>query len=309
MTIVFSHHACLGHNMGEGHPERPARMNAVEEAFQREGLAGRLVRRDAERATLDCIGLMHPQKYIEQIIASVPSSGITRLDADTCLSPGSLEAVLRAVGAACSAVDAVLLGESKNAFCAVRPPGHHAETTKAMGFCIFNTVAIAAAYARQRYGVERVAVIDFDVHHGNGTQEMFWSDQNLLFASTHQMPLYPGTGSKSERGEFDNIVNCPLISGDGSSEFRAAISEVILPGLLTFQPDLLLVSAGFDAHMNDPLAGLNLQDSDYAWVTKQLLEIADKLANSRLISTLEGGYDLLALTSSVASHVKELLQA
>ena len=309
MTIVFSHHACLGHNMGEGHPERPARMNAVEEAFQREGLAGRLVRRDAERATLDCIGLMHPQEYIEQIIASVPSSGIKRLDADTCLSPGSLEAVLRAVGAACSAVDAVLLGESKNAFCAVRPPGHHAETTKAMGFCIFNTVAIAAAYARQRYGVERVAVIDFDVHHGNGTQEMFWSDQNLLFASTHQMPLYPGTGSKSERGEFDNIVNCPLISGDGSSEFRAAISEVILPALLTFQPDLLLVSAGFDAHMNDPLAGLNLQDSDYAWVTKQLLEIADKLANGRLISTLEGGYDLLALTSSVASHVEELLQA
>ena len=309
MTIVFSHHACLGHNMGEGHPERPARMNAVEEAFQREGLAGRLVRRDAERATLDCIGLMHPQKYIEQIVASVPSSGITRLDADTCLSPGSLEAVLRAVGAACSAVDAVLSGESKNAFCAVRPPGHHAETNKAMGFCIFNTVAIAAAYAKQRYGVERVAVIDFDVHHGNGTQEMFWSDQNLLFASTHQMPLYPGTGSKSERGNFDNIINCPLIAGDGSSEFRAAISEVILPGLLTFQPDLLLVSAGFDAHMNDPLAGLNLQDGDYAWVTKQLLEIADKFANGRFISTLEGGYDLLALTSSVASHVEELLQA
>ena len=309
MTIVFSHHACLGHNMGEGHPERPARMDAVEQAFQREALASRLVRRDAERATLDCIELMHPQKYIEQIVASVPSSGITRLDADTCLSPGSLEAVLRAVGAACSAVDAVLSGESKNAFCAVRPPGHHAETNKAMGFCIFNTVAIAAAYARQRYGVERVAVIDFDVHHGNGTQEMFWSDQNLLFASTHQMPLYPGTGSKSERGNFDNIINCPLIAGDGSSEFRAAISEVILPGLLTFQPDLLLVSAGFDAHMNDPLAGLNLQDRDYAWVTKQLLEIADKFANGRFISTLEGGYDLLALTSSVASHVEELLQA
>ena len=309
MTIVFSHNACLGHNMGEGHPERPARMDAVEQAFQREALASRLVRRDAERATLDCIGLMHPLKYIEQIVASVPSSGITRLDADTCLSPGSLEAVLRAVGAACSAVDAVLSGESKNAFCAVRPPGHHAETNKAMGFCIFNTVAIAAAYARQRYGVERVAVIDFDVHHGNGTQEMFWSDQNLLFASTHQMPLYPGTGSKSERGDFDNIINCPLIAGDGSSEFRAAISEVILPGLLTFQPDLLLVSAGFDAHMNDPLAGLNLQDRDYAWVTKQLLEIADKFANGRFISTLEGGYDLLALTSSVASHVEELLQA
>ena len=309
MTIVFSHHACLGHNMGEGHPERPARMDAVEQAFQREALASRLVRRDAERATLDCIELMHPQKYIEQIVASVPSSGITRLDADTCLSPGSLEAVLRAVGAACSAVDAVLSGESKNAFCAVRPPGHHAETNKAMGFCIFNTVAIAAAYAKQRYGVERVAVIDFDVHHGNGTQEMFWSDQNLLFASTHQMPLYPGTGSKSERGNFDNIINCPLIAGDGSSEFRAAISEVILPGLLTFQPDLLLVSAGFDAHMNDPLAGLNLQDRDYAWVTKQLLEIADKFANGRFISTLEGGYDLLALTSSVASHVEELLQA
>mgnify|MGYP001229005772 CR=1 FL=1 len=308
MTTVFSHTACLGHNMGEGHPERPARMDAVEQALQTEGLAGRLLRRDAERATLDCIGLMHPQKYIEQIVASVPSSGVTRLDADTCLSPGSLEAALRAVGAACSAVDEVIVGESKNAFCAVRPPGHHAETNKAMGFCIFNTVAIAAAYARQKYGVERVAVIDFDVHHGNGTQEMFWSDQNFLFASTHQMPLYPGTGSKNERGEFDNIVNCPLIEGDGSSEFRAAISDVILPGLVTFQPDLLLVSAGFDAHMNDPLAGLNLQDDDYAWVTKQLLEIADKFTNGRLISTLEGGYDLSALSSSVASHVEELLQ-
>ena len=283
-------------------------MDAVEQALQTEGLAGRLVRRNAERATLDCIGLMHPQKYIEQIVASVPSFGVTRLDADTCLSPGSLEAALRAVGAACSAVDEVILGETKNAFCAVRPPGHHAETNKAMGFCIFNTVAIAAAYARQKYGVERVAVIDFDVHHGNGTQEMFWSDQNLLFASTHQMPLYPGTGSKNERGEFDNIVNCPLIEGDGSSEFRAAISDVILPGLVTFQPDLLLVSAGFDAHMNDPLAGLNLQDDDYAWVTKQLLEIADKFTNGRLISTLEGGYDLSALSSSVASHVEELLQ-
>ena len=283
-------------------------MDAVEQALQMEGLASRLARRDAERATLDCIGLMHPQKYIEQIVASVPSSGVTRLDADTCLSPGSLEAALRAVGAACSAVDEVILGESKNAFCAVRPPGHHAEQNKAMGFCIFNTVAIAAAYARQKYGVERVAVIDFDVHHGNGTQEMFWSDQNSLFASTHQMPLFPGTGSKSERGEFDNIVNCPLIEGDGSSEFRAAISDVILPGLVTFQPDLLLVSAGFDAHMNDPLAGLNLQADDYAWVTKQLLEIADKFTNGRLISTLEGGYDLSALTSSVASHVEELLQ-
>ena len=309
MTIVFSHPGCLGHNMGEGHPERPARMDAVEQALQQEGFDGRLVRRDAERAALDSIGLMHPQKYIDQIVASVPSSGITRLDADTCLSPGSLEAALRAVGAACSAVDAVVLGESKNAFCAVRPPGHHAETNQAMGFCIFNTVAIAAAYARQRHGVERVAVIDFDVHHGNGTQEMFWSDQNLFFASTHQMPLYPGTGSKSERGEFDNIVNCPLIAGDGSSEFRTAISDVILPALETFQPDLLLVSAGFDAHMNDPLAGLNLQDSDYAWVTKQLLEVADKFTNGRLISTLEGGYDLLALTSSVASHVEELVQA
>ena len=309
MTTVFSHSACLGHNTGDGHPERPARMDAVEQALQSEELAGRLVRRDAEKATLDCIGLMHPQKYIEQIVASVPSSGVMRLDADTCLSPGSLEAVLRAVGAACSAVDEVILGISKNAFCAVRPPGHHAETNNAMGFCIFNTVAIAAAYARQKYGVERVAVIDFDVHHGNGTQEMFWSDQNLFFASTHQMPLYPGTGSKSERGEFNNIVNCPLMAGDGSSEFRAAISDIILPGLVAFQPDLLLVSAGFDAHMNDPLAGLNLQDSDYSWVTKQLLEIADKFTNGRLISTLEGGYDLSALTSSVASHVEELLQA
>jgi acetoin utilization deacetylase AcuC-like enzyme len=261
MTIVFSHPGCLGHYMGEGHPERPARMDAVEQALQREGFDGRLVRRDAERAALDSIGLMHPQKYIDQIVASVPSSGITRLDADTCLSPGSLEAALRAVGAACSAVDAVVLGKSKNAFCAVRPPGHHAETNQAMGF------------------------------------------------STHQMPLYPGTGSKSERGEFDNIVNCPLIAGDGSSEFRTAISDVILPALETFQPDLLLVSAGFDAHMNDPLAGLNLQDSDYAWVTKQLLEVADKFTNGRLISTLEGGYDLLALTSSVASHVEELVQA
>ena len=284
-------------------------MDAVERALQREGFAGRLVRRDAERAALDCIGLMHPQKYIDQIVASVPSSGVTRLDADTCLSPGIVGSRSQGGWGSLFCCRRSSFGRIKKCFCAVRPPGHHAETNQAMGFCIFNTVAIAAAYARQRYGVERVAVIDFDVHHGNGTQEMFWSDQNLFFASTHQMPLYPGTGSKSERGEFDNIVNCPLIAGDGSSEFRTAISDVILPGLETFQPDLLLVSAGFDAHMNDPLAGLNLQDSDYAWVTKQLLEVADKFTNGRLISTLEGGYDLLALTSSVASHVEELVQA
>ena len=178
-----------------------------------------------------------------------------------------------------------------------------------MGFCIFNTVAIAAAYAREKYGFQRLAVVDFDVHHGNGTQEMFWSDRDLFFASTHQMPLYPGTGSRNEKGDFDNILNCPLRAGDGSSEFRSAVSEVILPGLIAFQPELLFVSAGFDGHALDPLAGLNLQDSDYGWVTTKLMEIADKSTNGRLISTLEGGYDLAALSSSVASHVEELVKA
>ena len=295
--------------MGEGHPERPARLNAVEQALQKEGIGNKLDRREPEKAKLSSVELMHPPKYVEKILNSVPSSGITRLDADTCLSPGSVEAALRAVGAACSAVDSVTCGEAKNAFCAVRPPGHHAETSTAMGFCIFNTVAIAAAYAREKYGFQRLAVVDFDVHHGNGTQEMFWSDRDLFFASTHQMPLYPGTGSRNEKGDFDNILNCPLRAGDGSSEFRSAVSEVILPGLIAFQPELLFVSAGFDAHALDPLAGLNLQDSDYGWVTTKLMEIADKSTNGRLISALEGGYDLTALSSSVASHVEELVKA
>ena len=308
MTIYYSHAACLDHDMGEGHPESPARLAALQSAFEAIEF-NQLDRREPPEATLEQVELMHPGDYVENILASVPISGMTQIDPDTRLCPGSGQAVLRAAGAACAAVDAVAYGEAKNAFCSVRPPGHHAEKRTAMGFCFFNNIAIAAGYARARHGIERIAVIDFDVHHGNGTQQMFWSEANFFFASTHQMPLYPGTGAKDERGDFDNILNVPLESGAGSDQFRAAITENILPSIYAFRPELLLVSAGFDAHERDPLAGLNLLDEDYAWVTQELMGVAEHLTEGRIVSMLEGGYDLNALVSSASAHVRELMKA
>jgi len=248
-------------------------------------------------------------EYVEAIRSASPANGLVRLDADTSMSPGSLEAALRAVGGVTLAVDEVMNRKAANAFVAMRPPGHHTETARPMGFCLFNNAAIAARYAQKRYEIERAAIVDFDVHHGNGSQDIFWADKTVMYCSTHEMPLYPGTGAISERGEHDTIVNAPLSAGDGGDVFREAFETLILPRLHDFKPDLLIISAGFDAHTRDPLANLNLVEADYAWVTKKLMEIADKSAQGRVVSVLEGGYDLQGLSRSVAAHVAALMGA
>jgi acetoin utilization deacetylase AcuC-like enzyme len=245
---------------------------------------------------------------VEQIRDACPTVGMVRVDADTSMSPGSFEAATRAVGAATRAVDEVMAAKAANAFCAVRPPGHHAETARPMGFCLFNSVAIAARHAQKQHGVDRVAIVDFDVHHGNGSQEIFWSDPTVMYCSTHEMPLYPGTGATSETGEHHNIVNAPLRAGDGGDKFREAMTSVILPRLDGFKPDLVLISAGFDAHARDPLANLNLVEADFAWVTAQLMDRADRYCGGRVVSVLEGGYDLEGLSQSVAAHVTTLMR-
>jgi acetoin utilization deacetylase AcuC-like enzyme len=267
-----------------------------------------LARREAPRATLEQIAFVHPGDFAKRLLAVVPQQGHAAIDADTVLSPGSGEAALRAAGACIAAVDAVMKGEAQNAFCAVRPPGHHAEPHHAMGFCLFNNVAIAAAHARRTHKIERVAVIDFDVHHGNGTQAAFEQDGTMLYASTHQMPLYPGTGAASERG-VGNIVNAPLRPMSGSEEFRKAFANIILPALDAFRPEFVIISAGFDAHRDDPLAQLMLVEADYAWATERLVEVAKKHAQGRIVSSLEGGYDLDALAASAAAHVAALMAA
>ena len=307
-TLLYTHEACFEHDPGRMHPESPARLKAVLGALEGPGFAA-LERREAPRAEAAQIARMHDSGYVETVLGAIPDSGQRGLDADTIVSPGSGEAALRAAGALCAAVDAVMAGEADNAFCAVRPPGHHAEPARAMGFCLYNNVAIGAAQARAVHGLERVAVIDFDVHHGNGTQAMFWNDAALFFGSTHQMPLYPGTGSADERGVADNIVNAPLAPMAGSIEFRRAMERVILPALVEFRPEFLLVSAGFDAHEDDPLAALRFHEDDYAWATKQVRKIADDSCGGRLVSTLEGGYDLDALGRSAAAHVTALMAA
>ena len=306
-TLLYTHEACLEHDPGPHHPESPARLEAVLAALSGPAYA-MLERREAPRASLAQIARAHPGDFAERVLAAVPKQGYAALDADTVLSPGSGEAALRAAGAAIAAVDAVIAGEAKSAFCAVRPPGHHAEPRHAMGFCLFNNVAIAARHARTQHGLARVAVVDFDVHHGNGTQAAFEHDPSLFYASTHQMPLYPGTGAVSERG-VGNIVNVPLRPMSGSEEFRRAFTATILPALEAFGPELLVISAGFDAHRDDPLAQLMLVEADYAWCTERLVEIAAKHARGRIVSSLEGGYDLDALAASTAAHVAALMAA
>ena len=307
-TLLYSHPACFDHDPGFGHPESPDRLRAVLAVLDSEAFA-LLDRREAPKAIVEQIARVHPRGYIERILRAVPSTGYLDLDADTVLSPGSGEAALRAVGAVCDAVDQVFLGRARNAFCAVRPPGHHAEIGRPMGFCLFNNVAVGAAHARAMHGAKRVAVIDFDVHHGNGTQDIFWKDPDLFYASTHQFPLYPGTGHSRETGVSGNILNVPLPPMSASPEFRQAIGTVVLPKLEAFKPDLVMISAGFDAHTQDPLAGLHLQDSDYGWVTQKLGQFAAETCEGRIVSVLEGGYNLRALAASVAVHVKELMAA
>jgi acetoin utilization deacetylase AcuC-like enzyme len=306
-TLLVTHPACLEHLTPPGHPERPDRLRAIDRALEDERFQA-LVREQAPAATLDLITLCHPGDYVDEIRDASPAQGMIRLDADTSMSPGTFEAVLRAVGGAAMATDEVMAGKAHNAFCAMRPPGHHAETVRPMGFCFFNTAAIIARHAQKKHGAERVAVVDFDVHHGNGTQEIFWSDPTVMYCSTHEMPLYPGTGAPSERGLHNNIVNAPLRAGDGGEQFRAAFETVILPRAAAFSPDFVVISAGFDAHMRDPLANLNLLEPDFAWATRKLMEIADASAKGRIVSVLEGGYDLQGLSRSAAAHVTALMR-
>jgi acetoin utilization deacetylase AcuC-like enzyme len=306
-TLLITHPACLEHLTPMGHPERPDRLRAIERILENERFQT-LAREQAPAASLETIALCHPMDYIEAIRDATPKEGLARLDADTTMSPGSFEAALRAAGGATRAVNEVMDQAANNAFVATRPPGHHAETAVPMGFCLFNNAAIAARHAQAQHGAERVAIVDFDVHHGNGSQQIFWSDPTVMYCSTHQMPLYPGTGAISERGEHNTIVNAPLRPGDGGEEFREAFETAILPRLTNFRPDLVVISAGFDAHMRDPLANLNLLEPDFAWATKKLMDIADASAGGRIVSMLEGGYDLDGLARSAAAHVTALMR-
>ena len=302
VTALFTHPACLEHDAGPGHPERPDRLRAVLRALEHPDFVT-LLREEAPLATLEQLGLVHPPAYLEALLQLDPGEDLIALDADTLVGAGSLPAALRAAGGAIAAVDAVMDGWATTAFAAVRPPGHHAEPARAMGFCLLSNAAVAAMHARQRWGLSRVAVVDFDVHHGNGTQAAFAADPGLFYASSHQSPCYPGTGAASERG-VGNLVNLPLPPGSGSVEFRAAWERHGLPELRAFGAELVIVSAGFDAHKADPLAQLRLEADDFGWVTEQLMQAA----GHRLVSVLEGGYDLRALALSTAVHVRTLMR-
>lgn len=306
-TALITHPDCLGHVTPPGHPERVARLEAVNEALTTERFSA-LVRETAPLADEAEILRAHPQGYIDKLRAAIPKAGSVSLDPDTHVSPGSMRAALRAVGAHLRAIDMVMAGEVKNAFAAVRPPGHHAEKTRAMGFCLFSTVAIGTKYALDRHGLSRVAVVDFDVHHGNGTQDVLWDEPNALFISTHQAPFYPFTGAADETGAHDNVLNLPLPAQTDGARFRAEVERHVLPRLADFAPELLLVSAGFDAHTADPLAQLHLREADFTWITERLCDIAETHCGGRLVSTLEGGYDLDALAASVAAHVGVLME-
>ena len=306
-TLIVEDPIFLRHLVPEGHPERPDRLRAIENALAGEAFA-KLDRRAAPRAETDTIALAHSAAYIAEIAAATPDEGTCQIEADTYLSPESHAVALHAAGGACLAVDAVMTGAAANAFVAARPPGHHAEADCAMGFCIFNNAAIAARHAQTKHGAERVAILDWDVHHGNGTQAIFWSDPSVLYASTHQMPLYPGTGGVSEAG-VGNIVNAPLHSGAGDDEFYDALTARIFPAIVSFAPDLIVISAGFDAHWRDPLGGLNLKEDDFDWATERVMEIAEKRCGGRIVSLLEGGYDLTGLADSTAAHVAALMRA
>jgi acetoin utilization deacetylase AcuC-like enzyme len=305
-TLLITHPACLNHLTPLGHPERPDRLRAVERALEAEKFQS-LVRVQAPTAPFEIIALCHPMDYITQIRDATPLEGMVRLDADTSMSPGSFEAALRAIGGAIHAVDEVVAKRAANAFVATRPPGHHAETARPMGFCLFDNAAIAARYAQDRHGIARAAIVDFDVHHGNGSQEIFWADKTVMYCSTHQMPLFPGTGAVGESGDYDTVVNAPLRAGDGSEAFRAAFADRILPRLRDFKPELIVISAGFDAHVRDPLANLNLVEADFAWATQKIMDVAHQCAGGRVVSLLEGGYDLEGLANSAAAHVTALM--
>jgi acetoin utilization deacetylase AcuC-like enzyme len=305
-TRLYSHPIFLEHLTPPGHPERPDRLRAIARALEDEAFA-HLDRVEAPEGDEATILYAHPESYIERIRRAVPEEGIVSIDADTSVSPKSWQAALTAVGAANAAVDDVFSGTANNVFVASRPPGHHAEKTTAMGFCLFNNAAIAARHAQKKHGAGRVAIVDWDVHHGNGTQDIFWDDPSVLYCSTHQMPLYPGTGAESETGA-GNIVNAPLPPGSGREFFRAAFLSRILPAVDKAAPDLIIISAGFDAHHRDPLAEINLTEEDFDWATGQLMDRAARHCGNRLVSVLEGGYDLQGLSFSVAAHVARMMK-
>lgn len=305
-TLFIADPVFLEHETSAGHPERPDRLRALDVAFRSEVFSG-LLRESAPMGFDSDVLRVHPQAYIDRLEASAPQAGLAHLDADTMMSPGTLEAIYRATGAAVRAVDAVMTDECQNAFVASRPPGHHAETATAMGFCFFNFAAIAARRAQALHGARRVAIVDWDVHHGNGTEEIFWSDPSVLYCSTHQSPLYPGTGAASDTGAHGTIVNVPLREGAGSQAFRHAFERTILPRIDAFAPDLIIVSAGFDAHNRDPLGGLLLSEEDFAWATTALMTLARKHCGGRIVSILEGGYDLKGLCLSACAHVQALM--
>jgi acetoin utilization deacetylase AcuC-like enzyme len=307
-TLLLTHRASLDHLTPPGHPERPDRIRAVDQVLG-ESRFDKLVRQEAPEGTLDLVKLCHDEHYVEELRRIAPDKGLIYLDGDTSMSPGTWEAVMRGVGGAVAATDAVMSGAADNAFVAMRPPGHHAETNRPMGFCLFDHAAIAARHAQRKYGIARAAVVDFDVHHGNGTQEIFWADPTMMYCSTHQMPLFPGTGASGERGEHDTIVNAPLAPNDGAAKFRSAFENLILPQLQKFAPEFIVISAGFDAHRRDPLANINLDAEDFGWVTRKLMDVASASAGGRVVSVLEGGYDLQGLKESVAAHVTALLGA
>jgi acetoin utilization deacetylase AcuC-like enzyme len=305
-TLLVSQRNFASHATPEGHPERAERVRAIEAALAGEDFAD-LRRRDAPSGDLTLIDLVHAPGYLQALAHVRPAEGIVPIDADTFISAGSLDAVGTAIGAGHAALEAVALGEVDNAFCALRPPGHHAERERPMGFCLINNIAVMAREAQRKFGAERVAIVDFDVHHGNGTQDIFFDDPSVFYGSTHQMPLFPGTGAASETG-VGNIFNAPLATGSGTAAMREAYLERILPALDAFRPDFLFISAGFDADYRDPLAQLNWRPEDYRWVTLQLREIADRRCAGRIVSMLEGGYDLEGLAQGAAAHVTALME-
>jgi acetoin utilization deacetylase AcuC-like enzyme len=306
-TLYLCQPAALHFSTPPGHPERADRIWVIERTLEQERFAA-LTREQAPAAEIETVALAHSKSYVEGIIKLAPREGVVQIDADTTLSPGTIEAALRGAGAAAKAVDEVMAGRVRNAFSASRPPGHHAEQGRANGFCFFNNVAIAARYAQAKHGAGRVAIVDWDAHHGNGTQDIFWSDRSVLFCSTHEMPLYPWTGAASECGEYGTIVNVPLAADDGGEVFQQVFEAKILPRIADFNPDLIVISAGFDAHWRDPLANLNLTEADFSWATRRLIDIADRVCGGRIVSLLEGGYDLEGLAKSVAAHVTALMR-
>ncbi|WP_171124241.1 MULTISPECIES: histone deacetylase family protein [unclassified Ruegeria] len=304
-TALLTHADCLEHMTPDGHPERVARLEHVLHALESLDLD----RRTAPLAADDDLLLIHPESHIRSIRSSRPTEGYRQIDGDTFMSPGSVDAAYRAAGAVVRAVDLVLGGDSPNAFCAIRPPGHHAESEAAMGFCLFGNAALAAKHALDHHGLKRVAVVDFDVHHGNGTQDLLWDEARALVITSQQMPLWPGTGRSDETGAYDTVLNIPLPPRSGGAEMRAAYEAQAFPRLRAFKPELIIISAGFDAHQDDPLAELNWLTSDFAWITAELCKIADECCNGRIVSTLEGGYDLNALAEATRAHVEELMKA